>query len=347
MNPSDLRVVVPFNNPMRWRSRLANVRRTEDGLIAAGVDLVTVEMAYGDRPFDLPDREGVTRIRFRGNDVLWQKENLANLGLNAAGEWRFAATIDGDLLFHDNGWPARTLHALQLYPVVQISDQLVLLGPKGEHLEHRHSYMRRYRAERTRVRALDSVKFNVDIPIVPNGDGYPGAAWGYRRETFKALGGLLEVCVVGAGDQHMAWALTGTPDAALNVATPGYAAAVTTWRARAAAAVNRDVGLVPALAMHLWHGRHVDRRYPGRWKILKDNAYDPATDVTCGPDGLLRLTGNKPHLRDDLRAYFGSRNEDSTDGVHHRRHRHHHHHNGGYYDNDDDHWWEMLEFWEW
>jgi hypothetical protein len=35
-----------------------------------------------------------------------------------------------------------------------------------------------------------------------------------------------------------------------------------------------------------------------------DNAHDPLTDVAYDSQGVLSLTGNKPQLRDGLRAYF-------------------------------------------
>ena len=366
MEAKDLHVVVPFNNPMQWKSRLANARRTEDGLLAAGVTLTTVELTYGNRPFTLPDREGVNRIRLVSNDVLWHKENLARIAFSQI-EWQHGAIIDGDVLFHDKDWPIRTLHALQIAPVVQISTDLVFLGPSGQHLGTRQSYMRRYRTERTRVRSLDSVKYNITIPIVPNGDGYPGGAWGYRHDAYEAMGGLLDICIIGAGDQHMAWAMTESPDALIEQDTSPYGVAVQAWRRQCAATIKRDVGIVSGLAVHLWHGKRVDRKYPGRWKILGDNKFDPATDITRDSNGLIRLAGNKPHLRDDLRAYFAARNEDSTDldapdvlapDMLRSRHHHHRHHHGHYddngcgpYDRPEPHhrerWWEWLEFWDW
>jgi hypothetical protein len=349
LTPKDLLCVVPFNNPMQWKSRLANMRRTEDGLLAAGVNLATVEVTYGDRPYQLPDREGVTRLRYATNDVLWQKENAVNVGFRAL-QWKYGAMIDGDILFHDMEWPLRTLHSLQLTPVTQISTDLVFLGPASQHLGTRQSYMRRYRVERTRVRSLDSVKYNIEIPITPHGDGYPGGAWGYRHEAFEALGGLLDTCIIGAGDQHMAWAMTETPDVLIENSTTPYATAVQAWRRRCSTVIKRDVGLVSGLATHLWHGKRADRKYPGRWKILLDNKFDPETDLVRDSNGLIRLAGNKPNLRDDLRSYFSMRNEDSVDldppavlapdmgrGHYDQPSPFHFLHN----------WWEWIEHWHW
>jgi hypothetical protein len=50
--------------------------------------------------------------------------------------------------------------------------------------------------------------------------------------------------------------------------------------------------------------------YCDRWKILRDNDYDPSTDIVRDWQGVWQLAGNKPRLRDDIRAYFRTRNED-------------------------------------
>ena len=55
------------------------------------------------------------------------------------------------------------------------------------------------------------------------------------------------------------------------------------------------------------------RAYGSRWRVLLDNQYDPRTDVSRDWQGVLQLTGNKPRLRDHIRAYFRDRNEDSPE----------------------------------
>ena len=62
-----------------------------------------------------------------------------------------------------------------------------------------------------------------------------------------------------------------------------------------------------------WHGKIANRKYQDRPRILKRNHYDPLVDVSYDSQGVLQLTGQKPRLRDDLRAYFSDRNEDSID----------------------------------
>jgi len=77
-------------------------------------------------------------------------------------------------------------------------------------------------------------------------------------------------------------------------------------------AVEGDVGLVPGLALHHWHGAKADRRYGSRWRVLTRNQFDPDTDLRHDGQGLIQLAGNKPRLRDELRTYFAARNEDAN-----------------------------------
>ena len=151
MDISDLLIIVPYNNPIRWRSRLANMARCLRGLTETGARVRVVELTYGDRTFEFDTVSGCEHIGLRTRDVLWHKENLVNIGL-AKGDWEYAVAVDGDLLFGDPSWAPETPHALQLYPVTQVSTELVFLGPRGQPVDQRSSYVKRYRSERTRVR---------------------------------------------------------------------------------------------------------------------------------------------------------------------------------------------------
>ncbi len=311
LSPDLLDVVIPFNNPMRWMARIANLKRCEDAAIAAGVRLTTVEMAYGDRSFELPDRECVRRVRVRGADVIWQKENLGNIGFAAIPDWRFGMLLDGDLLLHERDWPAEVLHALQLHKIAQVSSDLIWLGPRREYCGHGVSFMSRYAESRRRARA--GKYWHADWRL--DAHGYPGGAWAYRREAFEAMGGLLDFAILGAGDMHMATAVLGMPDLVAEDRdyTDGYRGTLKGWRASAQTAIGADVGHVSGIVFHLWHGHLDDRAYSTRGQILIRNRYDPATDIVRDRHGLVRLAGNKPPLRDDIRAYFAERNEDATD----------------------------------
>lgn len=310
-----LTVVAVLNNPMRWVSRLKHFRNLETHLLAAGVRVVTVECAYGARPFELEDRVGIQRVRVRAKSVLWQKENLINLGFLHAGDWEYGMWIDGDSHLVRPDWAVETVQALQLHKVVQVSSELLFLGPHHQTLSTAPSLLALYQ-DHLGAAQLDSegcAPYAVASLAWLKRHGYPGMAWAYRREAFDALGGLIDFCVVGSGDWHMARALLDLPDAAAQRGSPRYAQLIAAWRDRATRHVARHVGLVRGPAVHFFHGKYAKRRYDNRAYILERNAFDPDTDICRDAQGLLQLTGNKPQLRDDLLVYAEGRDEDSTE----------------------------------
>jgi hypothetical protein len=151
--------------------------------------------------------------------------------------------------------------------------------------------------------------------------GATGGAWAFRRPAFDAVGGLLDTCILGSADWHMAFGLVGAVDAAaeLQYCSGPYVDAVLRWQARAAT-LKQNIGYIDNHAIHYFHGSKSARAYGSRWRILLDNQYDPRTDVSRDWQGVLQLTGNKPRLRDQIRAYFRDRNEDSRELSTQERH---------------------------
>jgi hypothetical protein len=129
------------------------------------------------------------------------------------------------------------------------------------------------------------------------------------------MGGLLDCCILGAGDYHMACGLLDLPDRLTmdHDYQQGYRDAITGWSARARQALGREhVGSVPGMTFHLWHGHLVNRGYSTREQILIRNQFDPRTDLSRDYQGLWQFASQKPRLVSDIRAYFAERDEDST-----------------------------------
>ena len=100
---------------------------------------------------------------------------------------------------------------------------------------------------------------------------------------------------------------------------PAYRDQVLGWQGLAEVHVRRNVNYVPGLITHWWHGKKKDRGYQDRWQVLTRWRYDPATDIRRDwmKGGLVRWAHHQSprlqHLRDDVRRYLRSRNEDSVD----------------------------------
>lgn len=158
--------------------------------------------------------------------------------------------------------------------------------------------------------------------------GRPGLAWAFNVTAGNAIGWFLDKCILGSGDWHMAHAFVGacTEQTSLvgtlkghgsqEYAIPSYTQYILDYQTKCENWIKRDVGYVPVTVGHWWHGKYKDRKYGSRGKILVENQYNPYTDVKYDAHGVLQLdtvTPRQMRLRDQCRAYFKERNEDSID----------------------------------
>ena len=316
---TNLYLIVPYCNPMDWSSRLTVYRRFENHILQQScVKLVTIELTYGDRPYMLPAREGVIRIQRRTNCVMWHKENIIAIAERHLPPHDFAGYVDGDFLFNDPHIMRRAIDILHRYPIAQVSTRLVSLGPPPaeEAVWIIPSLMSVYAGDYDKSRTNTVV--GERHPVELSRDGYPGGCWVWRHYAYSEMGGMLERCIDGSADQHMA---AGLLDLTLDETliderfSPAYRQYIKDWRRQAYSAVRGYVGMVPGTAQHLWHGRIQDRGYADRGKILMRNEYNPHLDVRANGDGVLEFTNRKPLLRSDVLSHFKGRNEDSVDEI--------------------------------
>lgn len=326
-----LHVVAVYINPFRYaaRRRLFNDFRLHmEG--SANVRLHIVEVAFGDRPFEVTEATNPDDVQLRTTDELWHKENAGNIGVHRlpAG-WKYACTIDADFRMARHDWALETIHQLQHYAWVQMFSSYAVMGPEGIPLSIRPSFA--YAYHQYFGGSLDGHRHHFDgagksaykpgpkagcpptrLNTTP---GATGGAWAFTRAGFDAVGGLLDTCILGAADWYMSFGLIGnTVDGHPEAVSCGraYEDSIRRWQTRAFAAIQGNIGYVENFATHGWHGDLKLRGYSNRWMILRDHGYDPLVDVQRDGQGLLRWSGGKPRFRDAVRRYFLSRDEDST-----------------------------------
>lgn len=296
-----LHVVTAIANPCRYASRYRLFRDFADRMAAAGVRLTTVEGVFGERDPQIEDA-----IHVRIGDELWHKENLLNIGISRLPEdAKYVAWVDADIEFIQPNWATETIHALQHYDIVQLFSTAVDLGPRklGSHAVQLHKGFCYQYATGAAPDKSTGYEF-----------WHPGFAWAARRSSLDRLEGLIDRTLLGSADHIMALALVGRAvDGMAGHLHPNFYAMADRWQYLAEREIRRNIGYVPGLIHHHWHGTKQNRKYQERWSILQDNKYDPQVDIMHDSRGVLRLTGNKPRLRDDLRAYFRQRLEDSED----------------------------------
>jgi hypothetical protein len=305
-----LHVVTAVSNPIRWASRTALARAAIGEWIADGANVTLVECAYGDRDYELADIPGVNHIPVRARTVVWGKECLLNIGVSRLPhDARYIAALDADIHFRKRSWAAETVHALQLYPVVQPWVDAYDLGPNDEHLQAHKSFCSLHQAGK---------------PVVPTGPrfwkfaggpydySHTGYGWAYTRAFLDEVGGLIEIAGMGSADHHMAYALVGEVDSSMPSAevSSAYADALRRWQMRAIQAANYKLGSVPQTIEHAFHGRKEARGYQSRWSMFLEHGFDPETDLKRNSYGVLEFAGNKPDLERTFEQYLRSRDED-------------------------------------
>jgi hypothetical protein len=202
MSPELLHVVTAISNPIRFKSRYGLYRDFEKRVIDAGANLTTVEVAYGDRPFEITYKGHTDHLQIRSRHELWHKENMLNLGIAHAvhvhPNAQYIAWVDADVQFARPDWAAETVHQLQHYDFVQMFSHAQDMGPDYQPLERHVGFM--YAHQHGLLKGQ---------PYTYAGQGHPGYAWAARRDALDKVGGLIDWAILGAGDTHMALALIG------------------------------------------------------------------------------------------------------------------------------------------
>lgn len=321
MDLSKFWVVAVISNPVRYAARYRLYKQFEAMVKDTHANLLTVEIAFGDRPFEVTERDNPLHLQFRSFDELWHKENMINLAFNYISQvdpsWEYVAWVDADIQFVRRDWAEETVHQLQHYMIVQMFSQAIDMGPNGEMMHVHHSFASCW--HESGFKTANGITSKGYYGTESGGKFFhPGYCWAARREAIEALGGILDTpAILGAGDHHFALSLIGKADQAVPKGLhPNYYKQLNRYEDLALTYIKKDIGFVPGMINHFWHGKKKDRGYWDRWKILVDNQFDPEVDIKRDSQGLFQLEVRNERqrmIRDQIRAYFRSRNEDSID----------------------------------
>jgi hypothetical protein len=320
--PDRLYVITPISNPQRFRSRYELYRQFEKHVEEAGAVLFTVEMAFGGRAFEVTQAGHQQHVQVRGSHVMWYKENLINIGISRLpADWQYVAWIDADVKFVREDWAQEALQQLQHHKIVQLWSQIQDVSPDYEQLRsaYPNSWCYNWLNGKSPI-VLPGQDRCYPYPY-PGGKGWygpPGLGWAARREAIDALGGLVDWAIVGSGDAYMAACLIGGVQYQLRKDYhPEFNRQFMLWQDRAEKHIRRNIGYVPGLAIHYWHGKKSNRAYIDRNAIMVRHKFNPLTDLKRDWQGLWQLVDHGDlrsiRLRDELSNYFRTRNEDSID----------------------------------
>jgi len=295
--------VTCYFNPGGFISQRRNMELFSARLRQARIPLVTVECAFGERPFELLEHHDVFHVRT--TDVLWLKEHLLNFAIDRIPDcYDNIAWLDCDVLFSNDTWAADAEAALREAQVVQLFEVAIRLPPGAVAFHGIGDQL-------SGVAAVCSA-----YPTRIWGDrtqhGHTGFAWAARRDFLRSVR-LYEGCVIGGADHLMAHAFFGHWRSECVRHVLGSGAMFDhyqKWAEGAFGATQGRVGVVPGKVLHLWHGDPTNRRYLRREKELQSLAFDPLTDVDWSKSPPC-WASHRRDLADWAKAYFSSRKEDS------------------------------------
>lgn len=321
MNTNEtLYVVTGIFNPFRFKSRIDLYHKFAKYIEHCGAVLITVEVAWTGRPFEATKPYHQNHIQLRTEAIMWHKECLINVGIDHVRKTypdaKKVAWIDADVQFTNPHWVQETLFELDHYDVMQLFSHSQSLSPKHipqwQNPSIFYNYIHKIGYSQKPPKSLSYIY-----------GGHPGLAWAAKLCILEQLGGLMDFCIHGSADTHMAFALMGErkydahiekgelkPD---DFTSQGYKDKITDWKTKCDLFVKKNIGYLNGICLHYWHGKSQLRGYKKRYSLIQFHKFDPNVDLVRDSNGLYKWAGNKPDLENDLRLSLLERNEDGTD----------------------------------
>ena len=293
--------VTCYFNPVRYRSRRVNYDVFRQNL---GQPLITVELSY-DGEFELKPGDATQLIQVRATDVMFQKERLLNLALDALpAACDEVAWIDCDVLLPD-GWARRASEALRTYRLV--------------HLFERHFNFHQDGVGKTQFGTSVARKFLTGEMTLEHFSAHAppllkttwGGAWAAPRELLDTHR-FYDPCVAGSGDVALFSAAAGGFDRPLFAMRMNqeWHRHFLAWAKPFHEAIGGRITYLEGDMHHLWHGETKNRIYIERYPQLQKFQFNPDEDLALTPEGCWRWNSNKVEMQEWIANYFGNRRED-------------------------------------
>jgi hypothetical protein len=306
---SGLWAITAYFNPARYARRLANYRVFRQHL---AVPLVAVELAF-DGEFQLARGDADLLIQLRGTDLMWQKERLLNVALEALPpSCRNVAWLDCDIVFASDDWAARAERKLEEIPLLQPFRQARYLTEEAAVGAFRPEDAK---SDRFSIASLSASGVPVTGWLIEPGGRRPlpavGLAWAARRPVLERHR-FYDACIIGGGDRAIIAAADGTPRefAESRHMQGSFLGHYLRWASSFRTEGADANGFIEGEVFHLWHGTTRNRAYTDRHEGLSRFAFDPLRDIALSENGTWRWNSDKPEMHAYVRDYLLSRRED-------------------------------------
>lgn len=325
--------VTAISNAPRYKSRIRLYEAFRLHLVnELQANLITVELAYGSRDHELTHvtTENDIHVKVRGNDVLWHKENLLNIGLQSLpDDCKYVCWIDSDIRFSNTNILSDLVHALQIHHVVMPWSHCIDEDPHGGVMQVNKSFAYCHKTDPASF-YVESKPGDQNVLVQPKCDRRTGQAYrlnrawhtgyavAFRRGDLEKMNGFFDYGAAGSGDHHMLMAIYGQVAYAV---PPGmsddYLKKLFDWQNRALQIFKKDIGVVHGTIHHGFHGFKNARGYNTRWQMLTRYKFSPSHHLKKNLQGVyewtdLVLDNEELHeFRREISDYFYSRNEDT------------------------------------
>lgn len=263
------------------------------------IKLYIVELAYGEREFQITSTSNPFHLQLRTNHALWHKENLINLGVKQLlpEDWKAFAWIDADIEFENINWAFDTLKILTKFDLVQLFTSCFDLDEKEVPMSVFQGFGYKY--------------CNGESFCHIRGINYwhPGYAWACTRKFYEKIGGLYDKGIVGSGDYILTQSLM------MNIAC-GDKGLIHFYEdikkyVDKISLLDFKIGWTPGTIRHFFHGSKKNRKYIERNQILLKYSYDPSTFIKYDENGIIVPSEKMPDgFTNDILEYFKERNDD-------------------------------------
>jgi hypothetical protein len=247
-------------------------------------------------------------VRRRGRDVLWQKERLLNLALQALpDECRKVVWVDCDIIFESKDWVSRLSKSLDQFALVQPFQALYQMPPSWTPGQPLPPEAEQWHSGPSLIASGMPIPACVSVPASQINCAR-GAAWAANRKLLEKHT-LYDACIVGGGDSAIVRAAYGRFDDArrLQYLSGGH---YLRWAIPFHHAVKSNVTFLEGNTFHLWHGNAAHRQYRQRHEVLARFRFDPKTDIAVDQYGIWHWNSEKLELHNLVHDYFCARRED-------------------------------------
>lgn len=334
MTNQEFWAITTYFNPAGWSTRLNNYRIFKSAL---NIPLLTIEWSpTGD--FQLCNDDADRLIQLRGGDLMWQKERLLALSLEALpSNVKYVAWLDCDVVFASDQWLEETREALQDMAIVQPFNKIIYLDHEttqlmankkfptisnaisDKDLPTRRSFMSTYEELGNKIVSVDlgtrfKRKNSFDSYSVMQRPAY-GHAWAAKHEALKQTG-FYDRCVLGGGDLFFCYGLVGRADALitnhLEIGWDYYTGGESYrhWAEKSSALCKGQLISTNSTLLHLFHGTLDNRQYKSRIDGLSPFHLDLDHDLVAKEGQPWSWARQRTKLNAYFMRYMQNRKED-------------------------------------